>query len=225
MPQRVSRFRTTPPTSLRARRRLRCAAGPPPAPVASGAGTDCPRISDFALHVQAIRVGPPETYGYGVAESRDPATGSFAPTGTFRRGVRRAAAADRPGESLDNLPGGRDLLVSALRTLELHMRGVALVEFEIRDAELALLAARRVERPSPRTAIRLALDLAEAGVIDDVTAVGSIRTSDIESLLHPQLQLTGTRDGVRPWSARLGRRGRRTHRAEQRAGRRMERER
>ncbi len=154
-------------------------------------GHGLPEDLGFAFHVQAIRVGPPETCGYGVAESRDPATGAFAPTGTFRRGVRRTVAEDRPGEPLDNLPGGRDLLVSALRTLELHMRGAALVEFEIRDAELALLAARRVERPAPRTAIRLALDLAEAGIIDDVTAVGSIRTSDIETLLHPQLQLTG----------------------------------
>jgi pyruvate, orthophosphate dikinase len=150
-----------------------------------------PEDLGFALHVQAIRVGPPETCGYGVAESRDPATGAFAPTGTFRRSVRRAMAEDRPGEPLEDLPGGRDLLVSALRTLELHMRGVAQVEFEVRDAELALLAARRVERPAPRTAIRLALDLAEAAVIDDVTAVGSIRSSDIEALLHPQLQLTG----------------------------------
>jgi pyruvate, orthophosphate dikinase len=150
-----------------------------------------PEDLGFALHVQAIRVGPPETCGYGVAESRDPATGAFAPTGTFRRSVRRATAEDRPGEPLEDLPGGRDLLVSALRTLELHMRGVAQVEFEVRDAELALLAARRVERPAPRTAVRLALDLAEAAVIDDVTAVGSIRSSDIEALLHPQLQLTG----------------------------------
>jgi pyruvate,orthophosphate dikinase len=150
-----------------------------------------PEDLGFALHVQAIRVGPPQTCGYGVAESRDPATGAFAPTGTFRRSVRRAMAEDRPGEPLDNLPGGRDLLLSALRTLELHMRGVAQVEFEVRDTELALLAARRVERPAPRTAVRLALDLAEAGVIDDVSAVASIRTSDIEALLHPQLQLTG----------------------------------
>ena len=145
-----------------------------------------------ALHVQAIRVGPPERCGHGVAESRDPATGCFAPTGTFRRSVRRAAADDRPGEPLASLPGGQDLLISALRTLELHMRGAAQVEFEVRDAELALLAARRIERPAPRTAIRLAVDLAEAGVIDDVTAVGSISAADIEALLHPQLQLTGT---------------------------------
>ena len=98
---------------------------------------------------------------------------------------------DRPGEPLDNLPGGRDLLTSALRTLELHLRAAAQVEFEVRDAELALLAARKVERPAPRTAIRLAVDLAEAGIIDDVTAVGSISALDIETLLHPQLQLTG----------------------------------
>ncbi len=154
-------------------------------------GQGLPEDLGLALHVQAIRVGPPETCGYGVAESRDPATGAFAPVGTFHRIISRLTADNRPGEPLDNLPGGRELLVSALRTLELHMRGAAQVEFEIRDAELALLAARRVERPAPRTAIRLALDLAEAGVIDDVTAVGSIRTSDIETLLHPQLQLTG----------------------------------
>jgi pyruvate, orthophosphate dikinase len=154
-------------------------------------GQGLPEDLRLALHVQAIRVGPPERCGHGVAESRDPATGAFAPTGTFRRSIRRGAADSRPGEPLENLPGGRDLLASALRTLELHMHAVAQVEFEIRDAELALLAAHQVERPAPRSAIRLAVDLAEAGIIDDVTAVGSITAADIETLLHPQLQLAG----------------------------------
>jgi pyruvate,orthophosphate dikinase len=154
-------------------------------------GQGLPDDLRLALHVQAIRVGPPERYGHGVAESRDPATGEFAPNGTFRRSIRRGAADSRPGEPLDSLPGGRDLLVSALRTLELHLRAAAQVEFEIRDSELALLAARKVERPAPRTAIRLAVELAEAGIIDDVTAVGSVTALDIETLLHPQMQLTG----------------------------------
>jgi pyruvate,orthophosphate dikinase len=154
-------------------------------------GQGLPDDLRLALHVQAIRVGPPERCGHGVAESRDPATGAFAPTGTFRRSIRRGTADSRPGEPLDSLPGGRDLLTSALRTLELHLRAAAQVEFEIRDAELALLAARKVERPAPRTAIRMAVDLAEAGIIDDETAVGSITALDIETLLHPQLQLTG----------------------------------
>src|SRR4051794_9414314 len=150
-----------------------------------------PEDLPLALHVQAIRVGPPESCGHGEAESRDPVTGEFAPTGSFRRGVRRASTDDRPGEPLEDLPGGRDLLGSALRTLELHMSGAAAVEFEIRDGGLALLAARRVERPGPRTAIRLAVDLLEVGVVDDVAAIRSIRHSDIETLLHPQLHLTG----------------------------------
>jgi pyruvate,orthophosphate dikinase len=154
-------------------------------------GQGLPDDLRLALHVQAIRVGPPERCGHGVAESRDPATGAFGPTGTFRRSIRRGTADTRPGEPLDNLPGGRDLLTAALRTLELHLHAAAQAEFEIRDGELALLAARKVERPAPRTAIRLAVDLAEAGIIDDVTAVGSITALDIETLLHPQLQLTG----------------------------------
>ncbi len=145
----------------------------------------------LALHVQAIRVGRPDTCGHGTAESRDPVSGECAPTGSFRRGVRRASGDDRPGEPLDALPGGRELLASALRTLELHMGGAAAVEFEVRDGGLALLAARRLERPAPRTAIRLAIDLLAAGVVDDVTAVRGIRHADLETLLHPQMQLTG----------------------------------
>ena len=155
-------------------------------------GQGLPEDLPLAFHVQAVRVGPPEASGHGVAQSRDPITGAFAPTGTFRRGVRRSATDDRPGgESLDTLPGGRDVLTSSLRTLELHLKGAAQVEFEVRDGELSLLAARKVERPAPRTAVRLAVDLAELGAMDDVAAVQSIRASDLESLLHPQLQLTG----------------------------------
>lgn len=154
-------------------------------------GQGLPDDIGLALHVQAVRVGPPATCGYGHADSRDPATGAFGPHGTFRRGVRRSAVDDRSGESLDEMPGGRDLLAAALRTLELHLQGAATVEFEIRDGELALLAARRIERPAPRTAIRLAVELADAGVVDDVAAVRSIRAVDLETLLHPQVTLTG----------------------------------
>jgi len=155
-------------------------------------GQGQPADLGLALHVQAIRVGPARTCGHGVADSRDPATGAFGPTGMFRRaGFSRGAAGGWPGEPLDELPGGREPLASALRALELGMRAAAQVEFEVWQGEFALLAARKIERQSPRTAIRLAVDLAEAGVIDDMTAVGSVTASDIETLLHPQLELTG----------------------------------
>jgi pyruvate, orthophosphate dikinase len=154
-------------------------------------GQGLPEDLPLAFHVQAVRVGPLEASGHGVAQSRDPVSGAFAATGTFRRGMRRSGTDDRPGESLDTLPGGRDVLMSALRTLELHFKGAAQVEFEIRDGEMSLLSARKMERPAPQTAVRLAVELAEAGAVDDATAVQSIRASDLESLLHPQLQLTG----------------------------------
>jgi pyruvate,orthophosphate dikinase len=89
------------------------------------------------------------------------------------------------------MPGGRAVLEQALRTLEHHVRGAARVEFEVRDAELSLLSAARVDRPSPQAAIQVAVDLAEAGATDDAAAVRSIRHADVEAMLHPQLRLTG----------------------------------
>src|SRR5271154_6490162 len=59
-------------------------------------GHGLPEDLGFALHVQAIRGGPPQTCGDGGGESRGPATRGFAPTGTFRPGGPRAAAPDQP---------------------------------------------------------------------------------------------------------------------------------
>ncbi len=188
-------------------------------------GQGLPDDLPLAFHVQAVRVGPPKASGHGVAESRDPQTGGFAPTGIFRRGVRRGATDDRPGESLDALPGGGDLLTSALRTLELHLKGAARVEFEIRDGELSLLAASKVERPAPRIAIRLAVDLAEAGAVDDHAAVGSVRASDLESLLHPAAAADRPGDRLRPRAAGSRGGGGRPDRAQQRPRRRAQRRR
>ncbi len=190
-PRPAHRFRTTRPNNSPGPPPRCAAAGYPPAPVAPVGVRGCRTTCRSPSTCRRCGSGRPKASGHGVAESRDPNTGGFAPTGTFRRGVRRSATDDRPGESLDALPGGRDLLTSALRTLELHLKGAARVEFEIRDGELSLLAASKVERPAPRTAVRLAVDLAEAGAVDDQAAVGSVRASDLESLLHPQLQLTG----------------------------------
>src|SRR2546423_1259431 len=71
------------------------------------------------------------------------------------------------------------------------MLGVVRVEFEVRDGELALLSALRIERPSAHAAVRLAADLSRAGVLDDAAAVRSVRPADLESMLHPQLRLSG----------------------------------
>ena len=153
------------------------------------------RLADdlgLALHVQALHVGPWERSGIGTASSRDPETGALAPTGAFHRGVRRSALPEHaPGEPLDALPGGSDLLRHTLATLEHHLRQVAQVTFELRDGKLSLLSAAALDRPSPRAALRLAVDLATAGTIDRQTAVRSVRPQAVQELLHAQLRLTG----------------------------------
>ena len=146
----------------------------------------------LALHVQALHIGPWERSGIGTATSRDPETGVLAPTGTFHRGVRRSALPTAgSGEPLSALPGGTDLLKHTLATLEHHLRDVAQVTFELRDGKLSLLSAASLERPSPRAALRLAVDLATAGTIDRKAALRSVRPQLVQELLHAQLRLTG----------------------------------
>lgn len=144
-----------------------------------------------ALHVQALRIGPWERSGHGTATSRDPETGRFRPTGSFFRGVRHSAGRPHQGEPLTALPGGGALLDHALVTLERHGRGMATVEYEIRDGELALLSSRIEERPSPQTAVRLARDLVGAGVLAPAEALRRVTPEHVQELLHPQLRLTG----------------------------------
>ena len=147
----------------------------------------------LALHVQALHIGPWERSGIGTATSRDPDTGALAPTGTFHRGVRRSALPTAAsGEPLSALPGGTDLLKHTLATLEHHLRDVAQVTFELRDGKLSLLSASALDRPSPRAALRLAVDLAAAGTIDRKAALRSVRPEAVQELLHAQLRLTGS---------------------------------
>jgi len=146
----------------------------------------------LALHLQALRIGPWERSGHGTALSRDPDTGLLAPSGTFFRGVRRSVPRSAgSGEPLSALPGGTDLLRQALTTLEHHLHAVARVGFELRDGKLALLSACPADRPGPRAATRLTVDLAAAGTIDRARAVASIQPQIVQELLHAQLRLAG----------------------------------
>lgn len=146
----------------------------------------------LALHVQALRIGPWERSGHGTAGSRDPETGGFRPTGRFFRGVRHSAGTPHEGEPLEALPGGSGaLLEHALMTLERHGRGMATVEYEIRDGEPALLSAQIERRPNAHVTVRLAHDLVSAGAMSPRAAVLSVDPGHVQELLHPQLRLTG----------------------------------
>ncbi|MGY3554915.1 putative PEP-binding protein [Williamsia sp. R60] len=146
----------------------------------------------IALHVRALRLGSWNESGYGSAISRDLETGRFAPHGVFHLGVRRADPNPGPGDPLDQTPGGVQILDQIFATLEPHLRGVAEVEFEVRDRQLALLSAQAVEHPGPRAITHLAVDLATAGSIDRSEAVRMLEPDLMQDLLHAQLKLTGS---------------------------------
>ncbi len=145
----------------------------------------------IALHLQALRIGPWEKSGFGIATSRDMTTGLPVAQGTFFRGIRRSATANSSAESLTALPGGADLLQQALTTLEHYLRSVAEVSFEVRDGELALLSAGEAPRPGALASVRLAVELAEVGTTGPEHAVSSVTPQTVQELLHPQLALVG----------------------------------
>lgn len=149
-----------------------------------------PDDAGIAIHLEAVRIGPSDRSGRGKAMSRDSATGEPRPTGFFYPGLGTTAGGSH-GESLEDMPGGIELLNQALLTLESHYREVVEIEFEVRDARFAIIAAQPVSSPSARAAVRLAADLADAGTIDRALAVTSLHTDLVQELLHTQVILTG----------------------------------
>ncbi|MFJ9903457.1 putative PEP-binding protein [Streptomyces sp. NPDC101152] len=144
-----------------------------------------------ALHVQALRIGPWDRSGYGTAESRDADSGRFSPQGSFFRGVRRSAPPPHPGEPLEKLDQAATLLEHSLLTLERHLHAPVRVDFELRDGEIALLAASALSRPPLRASVCLAADLAAEGALGRAEAVRRVTPAQVQELLHPQLRLTG----------------------------------
>lgn len=150
-----------------------------------------PEDLGLALHLEAIRIGAWDRSGRGTALSREPTTGEFRPTGQFFRGLGSHIPAGTVGDPLGDLPGGNDILLQALLTLESHYRSVVEVEFEIRDARLAIVSSQPVTRPTAKAAVRLAADLAAAGTINRALAVTSLHPDLVQELLHSQVVLTG----------------------------------
>ncbi|MDV6229850.1 putative PEP-binding protein [Rhodococcus cercidiphylli] len=146
----------------------------------------------LALHVRALRLGPWDESGHGSAVSRDLESGRYAPHGVFHLGVRKADPDPGPGEPLSSTPGGEQILDQIFATLEPHLRGVAEIEFEVRDRQLALLSAGALDHPGPRAVTNLAVDLANARSIDRSEAVRMLEPDLMQDLLHAQLTLTGS---------------------------------
>jgi pyruvate,orthophosphate dikinase len=146
-----------------------------------------------AVVVQAMVFGNlGEHSGTGVLFTRNPLTGEPEPYGEWLAGgqgedVVSGTHDPSPLSALQAaLPEVHDELLEAGRRLEREYADVQDIEFTVEHARLYLLQARSAKR-SPLAAVRTAVDLASAGLIDPLTALGRISAQQVVSVLAPRL--------------------------------------
>ncbi|GGV10136.1 hypothetical protein GCM10010182_32450 [Actinomadura cremea] len=157
--------------------------------IPDGAGT--------AVTVQAMVFGNRDgRSGTGVAFSRDPGTGEPVPSGEVLFGgqgedvVSGRTSPSRLSALADREPAVWTALVDALDLLERHYRDACHVEFTFESGVPWLLQVR----PGGLTghaAVRVAVDLADAGVIDRRAAVRRVSPHDLRIARAPRLDATG----------------------------------
>jgi pyruvate,orthophosphate dikinase len=144
-----------------------------------------------AVNVQQMVFGNKgETSASGVAFSRDENTGQPEPSGDFLlnaqgedvvSGVRNA----RPLSELAGLmPEIHSRLLEILEKLDRHYNDMQDIEFTIEEGSLYILQTRSAKRPA-QAAVRVAVDMVEAGRWSKKEAICRMDAAKLEALLHP----------------------------------------
>ena len=168
----------------------------------------------LGIIVQAMALGlGPGVCGAGLAQLRDEATGAPCLTGRYLAqaqgedalmGLRTpqvitAVERQRLGLHERSLEESAPEAVIGLRraaaALEATIGDAVALEFTISAGRLHVLEVRRAKR-SARAAVRIAVDLGEAGVIDRETALMRVDPAHLEEQLHPAIDRTAARDLV-----------------------------
>jgi pyruvate, orthophosphate dikinase len=146
-----------------------------------------------AVNVQVMVFGNlGERSATGVAMTRSGGTGRPGLEGDFLinaqgEDVVSGTRATRPIEALaDDMPQAYAELQQMASTLEAHYRDMQDIEFTIEDGKLWLLQTRDGKRTA-QSAVRIAVDLADDGVISRQDAVRRVTPAQIDFFLHPQL--------------------------------------
>jgi len=166
---------------------------------------DIPDDWGTAVTIQAMVFGNMgEKSATGVVFTRDPSTGANELYGEFlvnaqgedvvaglrtpeplTEAARRAANVKRP--SLEALmPAAFAELKAACAKLEAHFHDIQDIEFTVQDGKLFMLQTRSGKR-SMQAALKIAVDMAEEGLITKEQAVKSINADQLDQLLHPTL--------------------------------------
>ncbi|UZK70897.1 pyruvate, phosphate dikinase [Sphingomonas sp. S1-29] len=173
---------------------------------------DIPGDWGTAVNVQAMVFGNMgETSATGVAFTRDPSTGENGYYGEFLinaqgedvvAGIRtpqyltkaaREAAGAKPASMEEAMPEVYGELARTFDLLERHYRDMQDIEFTVEEAKLWMLQTRSGKRTA-KAALKIAVDMAEEGLITEEEAVLRVEPSALDQLLHPTLDPDAPRD-------------------------------
>ncbi len=93
----------------------------------------------------------------------------------------------------ETAPGAVPALQQAGRLLEAAIGDAVALEFTVAEGRVHILEVKRAKR-SARAAVRIAVDLAEAGAIDRETALMRVDPAHLEEQLHPAIDPDAPRD-------------------------------
>ena len=165
-----------------------------------------------AVNVQAMVFGNMgDTSATGVAFTRDPATGENAYYGEYIinaqgedvvAGIRtpqyltkaaREAAGAKPLSMEEAMPSTYAELARVFQTLETHYRDMQDIEFTVQQGKLWMLQTRSGKRTA-KAALKIAVDMANEGLISREEAVARVDAAALDQLLHPTLDPDAPRD-------------------------------
>ncbi len=144
--------------------------------------------------------------GSGVIQFVDPVTGLTQVTGRYlgqsqgRDALKKTEAMyltrDARGPSLEDIaPALFADLIRFGAACRSRLREEMQIEFTIEDGQLSVLDAVKVQR-SARAGLRIAVALAEDGIIERNEAILRVEPRSLSELLHPQVDPRGPRDVV-----------------------------
>ena len=173
---------------------------------------DIPAAWGTAVNIQAMVFGNMgETSATGVAFTRDPSKGDRAYYGEFLinaqgedvvAGIRtpqyltktaREEAGAKPASMEEAMPEVYGQLAGVFDTLENHYRDMQDIEFTVEKTKLWMLQTRSGKRTA-KAALKIAVDMANEGLITREEAIQRIDPMALDQLLHPTLDPNATRD-------------------------------
>ena len=175
---------------------------------------DIPESWGTAVNVQSMVFGNMgETSATGVAFTRNPSTGDNSLYGEFLinaqgedvvAGIRTPqsitrAAREEMGEKAPSmeeaLPEVFGELKGVVNRLERHYRDMQDIEFTVERGRLYMLQTRNGKRTA-KAALRVAVDLANEGLISRDEAVLRVEPASLDQLLHPTIDPGADRDVI-----------------------------